>query len=241
MRADLKRKDDSLLRRLRKQKGLTLEQAARAADMPYNTLFRAEHGCQPKLSTLSKLGSLYGVSLDYLLREGADAQEASSEPPSLLRPGCVSGLAYHRKKRRMSQRALAQRAGIPVPTVGQLERRGCSAETHTRILLALAEALGVTMDELIRQHEASEMEEGDRYPTRMAALNANNPIDRYRMEKNLSTRKLAGRIGLRSGQGAWNACARPVALKKHIQYLSEYEGISTTEFMIRYGRAGTDT
>ena len=56
------------LKKLRKQKKLSQDKLARAADIPYNTLVKIESGKSnnPTFETLSKLADVFNVSIDEL-------------------------------------------------------------------------------------------------------------------------------------------------------------------------------
>ena len=58
------------IRRLRKKKGLSQEKLARLADISNNTLIKIEQGIakEPTITTVSKLASALGVSIDELVK-----------------------------------------------------------------------------------------------------------------------------------------------------------------------------
>ena len=58
------------IRRLRKNKGLSQEKLARLADISNNTLIKIEQGIakEPTITTVSKLASALGVSIDELVK-----------------------------------------------------------------------------------------------------------------------------------------------------------------------------
>jgi len=58
------------IRRLRKKKGLSQEKIARLADISNNTLIKIEQGIakEPTITTVSKLASALGVSIDELVK-----------------------------------------------------------------------------------------------------------------------------------------------------------------------------
>ncbi len=60
------------IRRLRKKKGLSQEKLARLADISNNTLIKIEQGIakEPTITTVSKLSSALGVSIDQLVKGG---------------------------------------------------------------------------------------------------------------------------------------------------------------------------
>jgi transcriptional regulator with XRE-family HTH domain len=60
------------IRRLRKKKGLTQEKLARLADISNNTLIKIEQGIakEPTITTVTKIASVLGVSIDELVKEG---------------------------------------------------------------------------------------------------------------------------------------------------------------------------
>lgn len=58
-------------------------------------------------------------------------------------------LSFERKKRGLSQKALADRSGVPVRTIQNWEDKGVSHATVGN-LLKVAEAMGCTLDEIVR-------------------------------------------------------------------------------------------
>lgn len=58
-------------------------------------------------------------------------------------------LSFERKKRGLSQKALAEKSGVPVRTIQNWEDKGVSHATVGN-LLKVAEAMGCTLDEIVR-------------------------------------------------------------------------------------------
>lgn len=58
-------------------------------------------------------------------------------------------LSFERNKRGLSQRALAEKSGVPVRTIQYWEDKGVSHATVGN-LLKVTEAMGCTLDEIVR-------------------------------------------------------------------------------------------
>lgn len=243
----LRKGENNVLRIMRFRRGLSIQAAAEQSGLSYVAVIHAEQGKPLTVHTLKKLAQLYSLPLDVILRNDLEEVERSPFAGGMLSPvqtlcqqpnsTTISGLEYYRKKQRMTQRELAEASGVHVMTISNYEHNGCSGKQYCRGLVKLAMVLNVPVDELLTLRGEEELYAGDRVPFRMTVLNKANPVDRYRVQKNLSLRQLAPRLGLRSGQGAHNVCVRDHPESKYIHALSEYEGISSSEFLIRYGRS----
>jgi len=77
------------LRRLRENRGWTLQELASRAEVPYETIYRTEKGlhAEPRLSVAVKLARALGVSLDVLA--GVYEEQVGSEffPTSMALAG----------------------------------------------------------------------------------------------------------------------------------------------------------
>jgi len=69
---DKKRSDvGKAIQKVRLEKGLTQEDLARKADMPYTTLAKIESGMvtNPRMKTLQKIANALAVTIDYLIKQ----------------------------------------------------------------------------------------------------------------------------------------------------------------------------
>ena len=65
------------IRRLRKKKGLSQEKLARLADISNNTLIKIEQEVakEPSITTVTKIASALGVSIDELVKENKNNEK----------------------------------------------------------------------------------------------------------------------------------------------------------------------
>lgn len=73
------------LKKLRNERGFTIEQVGEALEMKHNTYGKYERNIAPKPETLIKIAEFFNVSLDYLMgrEENADQADNSGEEPTL--------------------------------------------------------------------------------------------------------------------------------------------------------------
>lgn len=151
----------------------------------------------------------------------------------------ITGTEYCRRKARISQNTLAKRSGVSLVTV----RRMCWAvnpETTTlTTYMRVAEALGVSIRQLLQDRDESELEDGDRAAYPSQTDNPNNCLTVYRHEHGLSLEQLGQRLGGKTRECARRACASEHPPKKHIKTLAAYEGVTPEEFCREYGRNAT--
>ena len=72
---------------------------------------------------------------------------SASQPQYGVQGGTM--LSFERKKRGLSQKALAEKSGVPVRTIRNWEDKGVSHATVGNFL-KVAEAMGCTLDEIVR-------------------------------------------------------------------------------------------
>lgn len=118
-------------------------------------------------------------------------------------------------------------------TIRALEEE-LNPRTSLSIYMRLAEALTVTVDELIDDYDPSLLQDGDRHAYAAKQKSIRNPIAVYRHEENLSLQQLAGRMGVTSREWARRICNEETASPKLLRRLAEFENISEEEFAGRY-------
>lgn len=99
---------------------------------------------------------------------------------------------------------------------------------------AVADRLGVTIDQLFEVHSTAELEAGDRTQRKTKYLPSGNCLCRYRIEKGLSYAQLGERMGL-TRQRVQIACMQKTAPKSGIMRICQYEHLSPDEFCAQYG------
>ena len=146
----------------------------------------------------------------------------------------MTGVEYYRRKLNLTRPTLAARSGLSVATLMNYEQRGISDYTPVTLLLNLADALGVTLDELLCEHDKSELTTIDRVKRKSRIDSPRNAVSNYRIAHNLRYQELADRLGVGSRESARVICKRETARRKHILTLSRLEKLSPEEFLERY-------
>ena len=146
----------------------------------------------------------------------------------------MTSVEYHRRKNGLSQSALAAKSGLSEMTIQNYEHHGIPGHTSVTPLLNLADELGVTLDELLLEHDAKELTSKDRTRSNSYIDSPRNAVSNYRIAHNLRFQELADRLGVGSRESARVVCRRPTARRKHILTLSGYEKISPEEFLELY-------
>ena len=243
------------LQKVREYHRMSREEVHKLSGVSTNPLFCAEHGTQSlAISTLDRLAKLYHCSVDSLLRDDADAAMAEAQGERLVPvqpllrcrgpaprpPGRSAGLEKCRRSRHMSLRTLAELTGMDCLTLSRMEKYGLPAGSRAVNLKRLCWVTGLRVEELFAACDADEMEDGDRGRDEAKSRYTTNVVDNYRVAHNLTYRQLAARMGY-SHQNAHKACGFRMASSKHVERLARYEGISTSEFLIRYAAPASKT
>lgn len=86
------------IKTLRRSKGLSQEELVVKLNVVRQTISKWEQGnCVPEISKPTALSDLYGVSLDYLVKDGIEEPEAFRQAPD----GSKTGYFYTSKKKIM--------------------------------------------------------------------------------------------------------------------------------------------
>ena len=147
------------------------------------------------------------------------------------------GLQYHRMKKWLSKKELAKLAGCSAQTITRLEK-DMPLSTWCGIIDDCAKALGVSMDEIVREYPNRILSAGDHPSTESRTENPHNCLSQYRKTKNLTFEELAIRLGNSTREAGRIACVRSVPLDKDIQKLATFEGISVEDFRRLYDLKG---
>ena len=144
------------------------------------------------------------------------------------------GIEYHRMKQRLTKKEFAERAGCSLQTLARLEQE-MPPSASCRIIDNCAKALGVSMEEIVREYPDDILAAGDHPSTESKTENPNNCLSQYRRAKNLTFEELAMRLGNSTREAGRIACARSVPLDKDMQKLASFEGMSMEAFQELYG------
>ena len=147
----------------------------------------------------------------------------------------MNGIEYYRRKRHMTVKDLSAASHVTGDTIRSLEKH-IQDTTSLNIYRRLAEALSVTVDELILEYSCDDLAVGDR-PTSRRGDSRCNCIDKYRWEENIPLDELARRMGIGSKERARQVCNMPLPSRKNLLKLAEYENISVDEFETLYAVA----
>lgn len=145
----------------------------------------------------------------------------------------MNGIRFYRKKNKLAVYELSEMSHVDKVTVHRLEVK-INPTTSLSIYLRLADALGVTLDELLEDHDPVLLRDGDRHAYAGGPKILRNPIAVYRHDENLSLQQLAGRMGVTSREWARRVCAEETASPKLLRRLAAFESISEAEFLRRY-------
>lgn len=149
------------IKRLRDAKGMTQKALAEAADVALPTISNLENGKgSPRASTLAKIQQVLGItSFDSVTITTPD-NDAPAETPVVEETPAVTGASFGenvrlaRKKLGWSQKELADKAEVSMPTIGNIEKGNGSPRGKT--LNAILGALGLTLEDLQTSPQATE-------------------------------------------------------------------------------------
>lgn len=148
----------------------------------------------------------------------------------------MTGLKHHRIAKNLSLKELATLAETSRFTIENYENPDSAQNGNSEIYLRLANALEVTIDELLRPDypELDDPKAGREGKRRSATANPMNPITVYRDAHGLTFMQIATLIGNTTKESGRKACAAQQPLERHINALAVKEGISADEFRALY-------
>ena len=149
----------------------------------------------------------------------------------------MNGIRFYRKKNKLAIYELSELSHVCKPTIHSLEE-AINPTTALTIYLRLADALGVTLDELLDDYDPALLKDGDRHAYCGSAKHPRNPIAVYRREENLSFQQLATRMGVTSREWARRVCEEDTASPKLLRRLAAFENLTEAEFLRRYAVEG---
>ena len=147
----------------------------------------------------------------------------------------MSGVRYWRLKRRMTYTALGKEAGCGGSTVRRLEDDLDHASYA--LLIRIADALGVTVDQLAEEYPEDAVGPGD-HPTAKYTMDPVrlNPVGRYCRASNISLPEYAAMAGVHSHQAARRVWTKQKLKPGEILPLAQLAGLSQEEFLVQYGK-----
>lgn len=195
------------IRALRGERGYTLQELARRANLSLSYLSEIERGSkQPSLRAIEKIARALNVSRSRLVQE---------DPPAA---GLLLGerLRLIRCNKKLSVHELAARAGISVSYLGEIERGAVYPSLNT--LKRLAEELGVPVNALLGQDGSL----GHRLKT-------------LREEYGMTQAQLAGLAGVTAGLIGQIEQGKVQPSLKTLEKIAHALGVSPCYFIIEPG------
>lgn len=144
------------------------------------------------------------------------------------------GLTYHRRRQQMTVTRLSELSGVTKESIRKYEKEGIGEGAPTITLLALADALKITVDDLLRENDGEKLTTVDRATRPSNIHSPGNAVYNYRIAHNLRYQELADLLGLASRESARVVCQRATARQQHVLRLCQHENISQGEFLERY-------
>lgn len=146
----------------------------------------------------------------------------------------MNGIRYWRLKRRMTCTTLAREAHCSPGTIHRLEKH-IGSNTSAALLLHIANALGVTVDELLMEYPEDAITLGD-HPVRKhtVAPSRLNPVGRYCRANNISLTEYTALTDKHSRQAAQRAWTKQKLKPEEILPLAEREGLTVEDFLTHY-------
>lgn len=146
----------------------------------------------------------------------------------------ITGTEFYRKKARMTVAELAAMTGVGIGKLHNMEK-AYKPTMCASSFIKVADAFGITVDELLEGYDDSMLRPGDRvtYRRKGASEDPINCIANYRCEENLSYAQLGVILGV-TRERAHGICHADVAPDKHVASLARHEQISVEEFHYRY-------
>ena len=228
---------------LRESCGLSRLELSKRSGIGYVPLSSLEHQRDTRIETACTAAAYFDVTVHSLFATEADTEPKDMGPTSeavrrwlngeRAEEGCITGIEYHRRKQRMSQKELSKQAGVSKATILNLERRGIGRVSKSSQICRIAGVLNVRVDDLFPWHKRHELAAGDRGSARAESVNPHNLLDNYRVRNNLTYREMAARLGV-SCQGAIDVCGRKTVKDKYLYRLSCYEGITVDELKKKF-------
>lgn len=146
----------------------------------------------------------------------------------------MNGLIFYRRKAKLTRDELSALANVSTGTIMRYEEEGWNGQGNGNTYLRIADVLGTTIDELLRDDLPNLGGTEPRYAQRSKTENPNNCLTVYRMKHRLTFDQLGQRIGGVTRERARQVCSSATPSDIHILAASNYEGMSEDEFVMKY-------
>lgn len=146
----------------------------------------------------------------------------------------INGIEYYRRKRRMTRADLEAVSGVSISCILEYESMDSLDKCRMEKILRLADALEVTVDQLLEDHDRKELTLLDRSFRDSGMHNPKNPLAIYRKVHNLTLDELSERLGGLTRWGTSKICRVENPPVWHIRALAQWEDMSVEEFLDTY-------
>lgn len=146
----------------------------------------------------------------------------------------INGIEYYRRKRCMQKIDLEKKSGVSLHSIVEYESMRSLDKCRIENILRLADALDVTVDQLLEIHNRNELTPLDRSFRVSNEHSPRNPVAIYRKRKNLTLLELGKLLGGLTKWGTSKVCRMDNPPIRHIRALSILEDMSVEEFLDTY-------
>ena len=208
-----------------------------------NPFYEAMRGEISTLGTAYKLARVLGVSMHSLITDDFEMMKKELrfgvDPTAMVRFGApgegeVTAILAYCRKQHLHLGELSRRCGRHAVALGQYRKEGFAEKSRAAVALAIAQGMGLTVDELLTMHDENEFGTRDRTLPIAPPVNRANTIDNYRVANGLTYRDLGPLLGI-SHEGARKVCRRRDTPQGYVMTLCLHDGLSEAAFQNRYG------
>ena len=145
----------------------------------------------------------------------------------------ITGLEFYRRRQHWSKFELGRQSGIHRDSIAFFEARESLERCRMDKILALADALGVTVDQILEIHTREELGPKDKNFRPSEKHHPENILAIYRKANNYTLSEFGEVLGI-TQWGASKLCRPPVAKEKYVRKLADMEGMTLEEFYDNY-------
>ncbi|MBC7343689.1 MAG: helix-turn-helix transcriptional regulator [Clostridia bacterium] len=200
------------LRKLREERGMSLEELADRLDIPPDCMAEIERGTRHlSASTLAEVASLLGVETDYFTKKDADAEQDA----------LGAKLRQLRQQKGITLSQLSRQSGVSLAHISEIERGRGRASLKT--LEKLAAVLDVPTSSLLRSQKEDSL---------------GNKLRRLREKMGLTQKQLAEQVGISHSLIGQIETDRIQPSLSTLSSLAEALGVSTCYFLMEEEEEG---
>lgn len=200
------------LRKLREERGMSLDELADRLDIPPDCMAEIERGTRRlSASTLAEVASLLGVETDYFTKKDADAEQDA----------LGAKLRQLRQQKGITLSQLSRQSGVSLAHISEIERGRGRASLKT--LEKLAAVLDVPTSSLLRSQKEDSL---------------GNKLRRLREKMGLTQKQLAEQVGISHSLIGQIETDRIQPSLSTLSSLAEALGVSTCYFLMEEEEEG---